>query len=308
MVTDLEKPLAVKKDALGGILETLGAFLQFAAVFFPVEGAITSIAEDIVKTELQSAKAGSVFFSISEDAQKTLVDATTKQLTKDYTKMKDIYTTGKNFIGKLAAAQDDPTTDPDAHLDDVLDYQAGADEYAQDARLFLENTWSAILNQGFSDGGIISQIFTGDVLDINAPTTGSTLGTTDDHGSDKYDTAVEQYFKYLMQRSSKCSVSRSDGARMVDTNTIPLVVTQILRDHGVMVIKRGSYDSHDDCMSAYRDYYLWVDDSGRGCFADTDNPDKVRGLAPRLPLRKKQQLTFQLGLVFSVLSHGQGYK
>jgi hypothetical protein len=148
------------------------------------------------------------------------VEATTKQLTKDYSKMKDIYATGKNFIGKLAAAQDDPTTDPDAHLDDVLDYQDGADEYAQDAWYFLENTWSAILNHGLSEGGIVSQIFSGDVLDINAPTTGSTLGTTDDHGSNKYDTAVEQYFKYLMQRSSKCSFFHSDGARMMATDIL----------------------------------------------------------------------------------------
>lgn len=201
MVLDLEKPLAVQKSGSKQALDILFSFVQFAGVFFPVEGIIANIAETIVKDSLQAAKAGSVFFQISEDSLQKLAKVTRKELTKNYELITEAYDSGKDLLTKLAKVQDEANDNPDAHVSDVLDYQANADQYSRNARSFLQNTWNDILNNGFSDGGIISQIFSGDVLDLNVPAAGA--ARLDDHGSQKYDNAVLQYFNYLMQRSSK---------------------------------------------------------------------------------------------------------
>ncbi|KAK0390497.1 hypothetical protein NLU13_0001 [Sarocladium strictum] len=258
MVVDLGKPLVVEPSGASKALNILGAFVQFAAVFFPVEGIIANIAGSIVRDEIKALEAGTVFFRITEEGAQNLLDLTTKELTKNYEMIKDVADSGKDLIVKLAKIEDETDNGPDTHMfSDVLDYQAAADQYSRHAQTFLEDTWNAILNKGFSDGGIISQIFTGDVLDLRVSTTGPS--TLDDHGSRTYGNAVSQYFNYLMQRT----------------------MTKILADHGVRVIKRGSYSSVQDCQKAYDEKSVaWVAPAAHGCFGDSDRPGRYSQYFP----------------------------
>lgn len=61
------------------------------------------------------------------------------------------------------------------------------------------------------------------------------------------------------------------------------IVTEILKDHGVGVVKRGSYSSVVDCQKAYNeDSVAWVAPAAHGCFGDSDRPGRVSNISPVL--------------------------
>lgn len=202
MVLGLDTPAKVQKSQ---VLQEIWNFVQFALVLIPEEAVLEFVAESLVKSTIKSYEESSVLGAfISEDAAQKMVDATTKDLNKYYKYGRDkIYKNTKDFLAAGAKDMDDGGDDKeDDHTAEISSYQLDANDFAESVRSFLSTTWDAILDNGTAAGGLLDHLSSGDYLDIVA---GYTSSGGDDHGDGSYQNAVDQYYTYLIERTSKPS-------------------------------------------------------------------------------------------------------